>query len=295
VNEELVLTYAIGTRERPADMIPERIIHVYSPPAGCSAGLPLLYRAALANATLLNQEFEHVLFDRDKMEAFLKDEPASHQRAMRSFRFPIQRFDFFRYLAVYRLGGIYLDLDVILARSMEPLLQKGCIFPFEELTVSSYLRSEHGMDWELGNYAFGAEPGHPFIKAVIENCIRAQEDPSWAVSLMRGIPRVFWKEFFVVNTTGPGLVSRTFAENPGLRSRVTVLFPDDICDERVSHRFGDYGVHLMNASWRKQGGFVYVRLARYWEVWRRRRLLRESKKLGPSRTGNWNVEPCSSC
>jgi hypothetical protein len=236
-----------------------------------------------------------MLFDTERMEAFLKDEPESHQRAMRSFRFPIQRYDFFRYLAVYRLGGIYMDLDVILARSLEPLLDWPCVFPFEELTLSSYLRCAYGLDWELGNYAFGAEAGHPFIGAIIENCIRCLEDPAWADAMMQGIPRVFRRDFFVVNTTGPGLVSRTFAECPELRRRVAVLFPEDVRVEKASHRFGDYGVHLMNASWRKRGGFVYTRLARFWEFRRQRRLFRASAKLGPKRPGDWETIPCIAC
>jgi hypothetical protein len=276
-------------------MISRRIIHIYCPPVGDHTELPLLYKAARANATLLNRDFEHVLFDREKMEAFLKDQPALYRRAMESFRFPIQRFDFFRYLAVYRLGGVYLDLDVILARGLEPLMQWGCVFPFEELTLSNYLRRACGMDWELGNYAFGAEAGHPFIGAVIDNCIRGQEDSSWAESMMEGIPRLFRRDLFVVNTTGPGLVSRTFAEHPELRSNVAVLLPENVCDDNASHRFGDYGVHLMNASWRKRGGFIYTRLARFWEIWRRKRLLKQSAKLGPNRPGNWKTIPYLTC
>src|SRR4029077_5545531 len=137
--------------------------------------------------------------------------------------------DFFRYLAIYRLGGFYFDLDVILATDLSPLLPTGCVFPFEGLTLSRLLRS-YGMDWEIGNYAFGATPGHPFLEAVIENCVRAQKDPSWVKPMMRGLPFFFRDECLVLNTTGPGLLSRTLAENAELATTVTVLFPDDVCD-----------------------------------------------------------------
>ena len=70
---------------------------------------------------------------------------------------------------------------------------------------------------------------------------------------MQGIPRLFRSEFQVLNTTGPGLVSRTLAENPELAKDITVLFPDDVCDERTWHQFGDFGVHAMEGSWRLQG------------------------------------------
>jgi inositol phosphorylceramide mannosyltransferase catalytic subunit len=80
---------------------------------------------------------------------------------------PIQRYDFFRYLAVYRLGGFYFDTDVILPSGLEDLLHFSRVFPFEHISIHSYLYNEYGMDWEVGNYAFGAAPGHPFLEAII--------------------------------------------------------------------------------------------------------------------------------
>ena len=71
--------------------------------------------------------------------------------------------------------------------------------------------------------------------------------------MMAGIPGMFRSEFYVLNTTGPGLLSRTYAENPDLAGSMTVLFPEDVCDETTWHKFGSFGVHLMNGSWRKNG------------------------------------------
>src|SRR5262249_5474428 len=154
-------------------------------------GLPLLCRASQASAISLSPNLAYELFDRPKMEAFVEVEFPEYRQVFKCFRYPIQQFDFFRYLAVYRLGGIYLDLDVFLASDLRALTELPCIFPFEELTLNSHLRSKLSIDWELGNYAFGAQAGHPFIKAVIDNCVRAQEEPAWAAEMMRGIPRMF--------------------------------------------------------------------------------------------------------
>jgi hypothetical protein len=101
---------------------------------------------------------------------------------------------------------------------------------------------------------------------------------------MRGIPRLFRSEFHVLNTTGPGLVSRTLAENPELAKQVTILFPDDVCNETTWHHFGDLGVHIQEGSWRSKGSYIRRRLANLWEVWARRRLLRESLARGKSRS-----------
>jgi hypothetical protein len=139
------------------------------------------------------------------------------------------------------------------------------------------------MDWEIGNFAFGAAPAQPFLKAVIENCARTLRDPRWIEPMMQGLPRLFRSEFYVLNTSGPGLLSRTYAENPQLAKDVTVLFPPDVCDPRSWHQFGDFGVHLMNGSWRIRGSYLRRRLGHLWEAWALRRALKESRLEGPNR------------
>jgi inositol phosphorylceramide mannosyltransferase catalytic subunit len=267
--------------------IPKRIIQIYCPPQGCSPELPLFNRCALQNIRLLHPTYEHLVFDQAKMAEFLSSEPAEIRKTFDSFPHAIQRFDFFRYLALYRLGGFYFDFDVFLARNLDPLLGFQCVFPFEELTISEYLRTNHRMDWELANYAFAAAPRHRFLEKVIESCIRGHKDPKWAERLMERIPQAFRYSFVAPMTTGPGIVSRTFAENPDLHPAITILFPDDVCNQSTWQRFGDFGVHLMQASWRRKAGFLRSRLARLWENRRRRKLHLESLRLGPVRKGNW--------
>jgi len=266
------------------DKIPARIIHIYAAPAGQSEELPLFNQAALTNTRLLHPDFEHVFFGKAEMEDFLRKEFPQFQEVIASFPQPIQRFDFFRYLAVYRLGGFYLDTDVFLARSLKPLLNSECVFAFEELTISKFLRENCGMDWELANYGFGAAPNNAFLGAIIKNCIRALTEPTWANQMLRGIPRFFQPSFFAPVTTGPGMVSRTFAENPEVVRNVAILFPDDVCDERTWHQFGNFGVHAQQGSWRLDGSYLRRRLANLWESWARRRLMRESLVRGRTRS-----------
>src|SRR6266446_1187968 len=94
--------------------------------------------------------------------------------------------------------------DHLLIRSSPNTAQSLILFsfPFEGLTLSDFLRNQHKMDWEIGNYAFGAAAGHPFLEAVIENCVRAQKDPSWVKHMMRGLPYFLRAEYYVLNTTG---------------------------------------------------------------------------------------------
>jgi hypothetical protein len=98
------------------------------------------------------------------------------------------------------------------------------------------------------------------------------------------MPILSRNDFLVLNTTGPGLLSRTLAENPHLARSVTVLFPTDVCDIQTWNRFGELGVHLMEGSWRPTSGFIRRRITQLWEVWRMDRLMRQSRSCGPSRS-----------
>ncbi len=258
--------------------IPKRLIQT-----GKSAQLPVKLKAAVANLKLLHPAFEYLFFDDESVRRFMRQEFPEYCQAFESFRFPIQRYDFFRYLAVYRLGGFYFDLDVFLCSELSGLLSAGCVFPFEDLNMSRHLRTCHGMDWHIGNYAFGAAPGHPFLRAVIDNCLKAQKDPAWAEPMMKHTTRLLREDYWVLNTTGPGLISRTLAENPQLAETVLVLFPDDVCDRRTWHHFGGFGVHLMDGTWRKRRGFLVNRLLLFWEDWKMKSFSRESAKRGKTR------------
>jgi hypothetical protein len=246
--------------------------------------LTLRQRATIANLKLLNPDYEYLFFDDEQVRSFLEAQFPQYIAVFNAFPFPIQRYDFFRYLAVYHYGGFYFDLDVLLATSLSSLLERECVFPCEGLTFSRLLRDSHGMDWQLGNYAFGAAAKHPLLGAIIANCERSQKDPGWVEPMMRGMPRFTREQFFVMNTTGPGVVSRTFAEHSDLAKTTAVLFPEDVCDPAGWNLFGDFGVHLMDGSWRPRSSYVVRRLAQLWEVWEMRRLISESRRLGKTRS-----------
>jgi hypothetical protein len=258
--------------------IPQRIIQT-----GKDVNHSIRTRAVMANLRLLNPDYEYIFFDDRKVVEFINQEFPQYRAVFDAFKYPIQKYDFFRYLAIYRYGGFYFDLDVLLASGLSPLLQHGCVFSFEALTVSHFLRNNLGMDWLIGNYAFGAAPGHAFLEAIIENCVRGQRDPNWIKPMMRGSPPLLESEFFILNSTGPGLISRTLAENQVLAREVTVLFPDDVCEVRTWNQFGEWGIHLMDSSWRPKRNFVERKIADYCWRWIQSRRVGQSRRLGKSR------------
>ena len=264
-----------GTLRQP---IPKRIIQTDK-----SAPRSIRNQAMVSHLRLLHPDYEYLFFDDAKVDTFITYECPQYRSVFDSFRFRIQKYDFFRYLAIHRYGGFYFDIDVLLASCLSRLLGYGCVFPFEGLTLSHFLRTRYNMDWEIGNYAFGATPGHPFLNAIIENCVRAQKDPAWgAIPMPRFLP-LSKSEHYVLFTTGPGLISRTLAENAALAKMVKILFPDDVCDRNNWHCFGDLGIHLMDSSWRPKNGRLRRRLKTELETWKWRALLKQSARAGKMR------------
>lgn len=64
--------------------------------------------------------------------------------------------DYIRLWAIYHYGGIYMDTDVQVLKDLTPLLEHGAYVGFER---DEYVNLGHG---------FGAEKGHPFVKAHLE-------------------------------------------------------------------------------------------------------------------------------
>ena len=99
----------VGFRQRShqmQDRIPKRIIQT-----GKHAQQPLRSRAVMSNMKLLNPGYEYLFFDNLQQREFVALEFPHYVEIFDSFRFVIQRCDFFRYLAVYRYGGFYFDAD----------------------------------------------------------------------------------------------------------------------------------------------------------------------------------------
>ena len=63
--------------------------------------------------------------------------------------------DYYRLKAVYEYGGIYLDTDVEVCRSFDPLLSYPAFFNFI-------------FDCSVGSAIIGAQPGNPLVKALLD-------------------------------------------------------------------------------------------------------------------------------
>jgi mannosyltransferase OCH1-like enzyme len=158
----------------------------------------------------------------------------------------IQQIDFFRYLAVYYYGGIYMDLDVENTKCLDDLYYEypdQCIFPIELQNITDTIISSQGYTNLIGNYAFYSPPKHPFLKAIIDNivCQRISHENILIAQSENGDPP---SQVYVYCTTGPLLVTQTAIEY-GVHS-IILLSPSPY----EPNCFGDYGIHRCYGSWK---------------------------------------------
>ena len=160
-----------------------RLIHQIFLSKNKSAPLPIELLANIENLQRLNPDWSYTLYDDDDAVAFIKK---NYGDAILSYYerinpdYSVARADFFRYLLLYKRGGVYLDM------------KSTCILPLDQVVqprdayILSQWRNKHGeihvgfgTSREVRHIAGGEYQqwhiitvvGHPFLKAVIERVL----------------------------------------------------------------------------------------------------------------------------
>lgn len=185
-------------------MIPKIIHQTYR----SLAEVPDELRASMAALQSLNPGWRHCFYDDQAVESFIRSEfqpPifAAYQRINPAYG--PARADFFRYLLMFRVGGVYLDLKSLATRPLDEVLR-----PDDQYVLSHWpnqpgsLYAGWGLhaslppglpEGELQNWHLIAAPGHPFLQHVIGRVMRnieLYEPVRWDVG-QKG----------VLSTTGP--------------------------------------------------------------------------------------------
>ncbi len=137
-----------------------------------------------AKIKALNPGWEYKLYDDADITAFLRENYAP--RILNYFNrispsYGAAKADLFRYLLLYKCGGLYLDIKSTLTKPLDDILRADDRYllsnwrnkkgePFENWGLHTALGDM--TDGEFQQWHIVAAPGHPFLKAVIENVLR---------------------------------------------------------------------------------------------------------------------------
>lgn len=176
-----------------------------------------------------NPRWKHRLYDDQAIEDFISAHyPAEVLQSYLRIKpdYGAARADLFRYLAIYRLGGVYLDIKSRFTRPIDDVLRGD-----EQYVISRWRNRQggqhqgFGLHPDLAQVAGGeiqqwhviAAPGHPFLRAVI---IRVLSNIDRYRPWWNGVGRIG-----VFRLTGP--IAYTLAIEPLLKLHPCVIVPNE--------------------------------------------------------------------
>lgn len=164
--------------------------------------------------------------------------------------------DYIRLQAVYKHGGIYMDTDMLLIRSLSPFMNNDCFF------VAEHEKS-------IGVGVFGAIKNNIFIKDCLDYYKNLNADQKY-VPIPKVVTDVFQEKYALENI---------FTKNIFLDG-LTIYYLDlfyalpyhklfDIHNYEKYLTQNSYGVHLWFGSWHSYNEFVLLRRKEYYNALKR--------------------------
>lgn len=165
--------------------------------------LPERLQANVDQLRALNPGWEYRFYDDTDIEAFIKGNYPPfvwdyYERIDRAYG--AARADIFRYLLMYKVGGVYLDIKSSASRPLDSVLRPDDRFilskwhnekgEYEHFGVVYDLRHVHGGEFQQWHII--CSPGHPFLKQVLETVFDNIDayDPYLHQTGKRGVLRV---------------------------------------------------------------------------------------------------------
>lgn len=174
--------------------------------------------------------------------------------------------DVIRLWALAKYGGIYLDTDVKVLKSFEPLLSEHAFVGREGCMQINYRTTSY----HLTSYCFGAEKGSVYIK----KCLSYYEGRHFVTSTNGTLPNEL--RFDMRNASYIySEMARFFGYNPSVLASsmqrckddvLTVLPPEYFAESGMSK--SSYCVHLSIGSWREKEQQEEIYTLRYKIMWR---------------------------
>jgi inositol phosphorylceramide mannosyltransferase catalytic subunit len=160
----------------PSAQVPKLVHQTYS-----SRQMPDELAANVARIKALNPNWEHRLYDDAEVDRFVRTNYGLE--VWKTFakinpKYGAARADMFRYLVLYKCGGIYLDIKSYPTLPFDDVLLAGDRYlistwdnkdgDFEGWGLHEEVNSDAG---EFQQWYIVAASGHPFLKAAIENTL----------------------------------------------------------------------------------------------------------------------------
>lgn len=152
--------------------------------------IPERWKEAVDSCISLHPKYKYILWTDKMMSKFVKKFYPEFYATYRSYPYDIQRCDAFRYLVLYKYGGIYLDMDMMCKKKLDDLLHYDLVVVHSD-HVRRYWR----------NAFYMSIPKHPFFRYCIEELPNHKNDYS-----------CFGGHWNIMNSTGPFFLTNRLKE-----------------------------------------------------------------------------------
>lgn len=202
--------------------------------------IPDKWKDSVSSCKNVNKDFKYILWTDESMNKFVEKSYPDFYKIYKSYKYHIQRCDAFRYLVLYKYGGVYLDMDIGCNKSIKDLLHYNIV-----------LAKSPNIDSFYTNAFFMAKPKHPFLKFCVDNLKNYVDSYSY-----------FGKHIHVMNSTGPLFLTNRLNDYNDKILNMYVLekkeFAGDctVCNENVC-KGGEYFIHVPGNSWHEMDSTVY--------------------------------------
>jgi len=184
--------------------------------------------------------YKYMLWTDKAMKEFVKKEYPEFYKTYNEYPHPIQRCDAFRFLVLYKYGGIYIDMDIGCKKSVSSLLKYDLVLVksanFDTLTNSFIMATRK----------------NPFIKYCIDHLIEYKDSFSF-----------FGKHLHIMQSTGPFFIN-SMANEYKLSKKdnhyilTSKEFSGDCNVCTVSDcDGGTYFTHVVGSSWHSLDSTIY--------------------------------------
>lgn len=211
--------------------------------------VPQHYQEYVRKIKNMNLHWNYMFFTDEDIVEFIQTKMPEYYETFINLGGKIQQIDFFRYLAIYYYGGMYLDLDIDIIRPFNDFndISYNCIFPIEVKNAGDEILKNQNAHL-IGNYGFYSPKGHPFLKMIIDNIVH-QLIPEDVIKKAQIGHTDDARDVYVYYRTGPILVSQTYIDYMKTKDeKYGVILIESTPYE--DNRLGPYGYHRCYGSWR---------------------------------------------
>lgn len=211
--------------------------------------IPRKFRRAVASVQRYHPDWEYRLWTDADIDVYVRENHPDFYPIFCGFSLHIMRVDVVRYLILNDIGGVYCDLDYEFLRPYD--------YSGYEMILSLERDTSFGDRRNcVSNYIMASRPGHPLWQYVIADLT---ENPPKIATYVD-----------VLNTTGPGFLSRVFfSQYTAERWPEVKLTPRPVFSPYRVHGKHErklmlnsgmtWGFHLGSGTWKERFTLAYLK------------------------------------